>query len=144
MTLPALAPVAVSSNWVDAHLDTETADNGGTNPVKEPDALVSASHRLLQLTRGVETLQIRMRYDDADTVTTPPTVQVFGYDENGVGMLLEDSAQLADDADDYSDGTYEYTTAIDVPAKGCRYAIVAIQIAAAAAGDDPIVQARAF
>jgi hypothetical protein len=85
-----------------------------------------------------------MRYDDSDTITTPPTVQVFGYDERGVGMLLEDGAELADSDADYSDGTHEYTAAVEVALKNCRYALVAIQVDADAAGTAPVVQARAI
>lgn len=150
MALPSVTELIVTSKWGTAHADTETADNAGS-PVKNPNALASAAHRLLKLPHNATTLQVRMRYDDGDTITTPPTVNVFGFDESAEALATPlgesdgtTSIQLADSADDVSDGAYEYTVPVDVVLKGHRYAIVAIEIVANAAGDDPIIQARAF
>lgn len=147
MALPALTPTPVSSNWVTAHANAKTADNSG-NAVTDPDGLATANHRLLSLPRGSTVLQVRMRYTDAATVTTPPTIQVFGYDEAGIGCALGIAAgthenAMSDAVTDYSDGSFERTVGVDILTKGVRYAMVAIKVAANFTGAASI-EARAY
>ncbi|MGE0534941.1 MAG: hypothetical protein AB7O68_08190 [Pirellulales bacterium] len=125
-------PVSATSDWVDVCSTPATADNGG-GVVLDPLSI----ERWLDLGGVGSTLQVRLKYPTAGSVTTSPVVQVFGRDRNDSPQRLvdvdgvHDLTLSADAANDVQDSTYSYTEAAEVDCDGNLHALVAVQVALA-------------
>lgn len=137
-------PVSMSAAW------QTVIDPGGVTvqdaaTITNPDTQITAStrHKLLRGARGTSLL-LRMRYDDALTVTTAPVVKVFGKSSGDVAWQLLKTraaalnATLSVNAADTTDGTDKFTIAdFDTLAwdcLGCDTFLVGIETALAGTG----------
>lgn len=140
----------LASDWATANSDPGTADNAG-NTIVNPSAVTREEVSLVR-TQGFGTAaQVRFAYDAAATVTTPPTVQVFGLDGRSPASYqrLKSAAdqhelQLSASANDVTDGQYKYTEWQEVVLAGCQGYKVCIKTASALSGGSlpPMIQTR--
>ncbi|MEX2670924.1 MAG: hypothetical protein WD294_02315 [Phycisphaeraceae bacterium] len=143
-----LVMVSSISNWQTVAEDLSQADNAG-DPVVRPDTL-SEQRRLEIAGRGTLVL-LRVRYQAASPPSTPPTVAIFGVDQNGHHSPLFTAdgdhaiAVPVSASRDVQDGDgYAYTAPIAADADGAAYVIAAVEIALAAGSgaDDSALQLK--
>ncbi|MBX7073595.1 MAG: hypothetical protein K1X71_10645 [Pirellulales bacterium] len=137
-------PVAVASDWVDVCLDPAQIDNEpgvqAAGVVVNPGAIARAAQTWLAIAGLGTSLQARLKYPTAATVSASPVAQVFGRDRQGRAQRLVDAGGLhaqtlsVDVANDVRDGVYSYTQPIEVDADGCAETLVAIRTALAGTG----------
>lgn len=140
-------PVSVQSAWTDVVSNCETAHNSG-GVVLAPGALTSNTISPYYINGKGTTIQARMKYTVGATVTTPPTIQIFGFDINGLPERLLDSdgtheLQLAASAaNDVQLGTAAYTEPAEVDGNGSIYIMVTVKVAADTSTGIPTIQVR--
>jgi len=138
-----VCPSNIASDWVDLRDEgsVDAADNAGSDITNPDTQITDAGAHILKKIKAGTVLRLRLRYDDGDTLTTDPVVQVFGRhsDDGGWQRLRNKSGNidltLSDAATDVEDGTDKFSD-VDEDANsfdldGCDQVIVGVKTAAA-------------
>ena len=143
-----IRPASTMTNWITVCDLPTTADNAGSTVVN-PGGITRAEQHWLQMLGTGTTVQIRLRYPTAGSVSTDVVVQPFGRDANGIPQRLLDSTgthalTLGDDTtNDARDGTYSYTQPVEVDADANKEVLIAVKTALAGSGlTNAVIQAR--
>lgn len=139
----------LKTEWQDVNTAPETADNSGSSVVNPGAITRSDVHRVYLNGFGTNAL-VRLKYDDALTVSADPVVQLFGFDVAGVVQPLSDSSgnhektMTTAASTDVTDGTFKYTVPVKIELDGCSSLLVAIKTALAGTGtkDNATIQVR--
>lgn len=131
-------PASVISEWQTVGTTVTTADNSGSIITNPGNISTLNTTRLYVSMQGRFTsVQFRLKYPTAGTVTTNVIVQPFGYTENGLYQRLVDATALhqipltVDTTNDVRDGTYSYTQPAEVDASACDKVLIAVYTALA-------------
>lgn len=141
-------PVSNVTNWGVACSAPKTADNSG-NAIVNPSLITRAEQHWVKLGQRGTTLQVRLKYETAGSISTQVVVQIFGRDGNLITERLLDSSGThplsltADTSNDARDATYSYTQPVEVDCNGNSEVLVAIKTALAGTGlDAPAILVR--
>lgn len=127
-------PASLQCAWMVINSLPTTADNGGSSVVAPLGITRADVYR--RTADGLGTiLELCVRYDRARTISTALVCQPFGFDKNGVGQRLKNSAgthelTFDDAATDFDDGvTYKYTDSQEVDLNGAFTLMVPVKTA---------------
>lgn len=81
-------PVANQNEWVAINCGPKTADTA--NLLKPSDISRSGQRRAIVGRRGTS-VEVCLRYETGQAITTPLVIQIVGIDANGVPQLLDDA-----------------------------------------------------
>ncbi|MGD9645219.1 MAG: hypothetical protein AB7U73_05870 [Pirellulales bacterium] len=149
-------PVSVVSDWVDVCNAPTTDENDAgvvaAGTVVAPTLVTRVAQNWLFVAGLGSTVQVRLKYPTAGSVTTSPVVQMFGRDRRGVPQRLVDgsgvhalalSVDAASDVRDAATPQMSYTQPVEVDADGCAEVLAAVRTALAGTGlTGATIQAR--
>ncbi len=149
-------PVSVVSDWVDLCTapTAAEADSGvmAGGAVVAPTLVTRAAQNWLYVAGLGSTVQLRLKYPTAGTVTTSPVVQPFGRDRRGAPQRLVDgsgvhalvlSVDPVNDVRDSATPQMSYTQPVEIDADGCAEVLAAVRTALAGTGlTGATIQAR--
>lgn len=131
-------PASVTSEWQDVGTTVTTADNSGSI-VTNPGSIstLNTTRLYVSMQARFTSVQFRLKYPTAGTVTTNIIVQPFGLTLGGLYQRLVDATALhqipltVDTTNDVRDGTYSYTQPAEVDASACDKVLIAVYTALA-------------
>lgn len=155
-------PGAVQSDgWVTIHGDAEATAESSANLLRPTTSGLNANVRYLRVPDGAVRVQLRVRYGNAETVTTSPVVRVFGLTGlvPSTGTVTEGDGSVwakrldaianttgttltMDGTNDIRDGTYQWSQCLEnqidgspwVDLQGSSYVTVLVETAASVTG----------
>ena len=149
-------PVSVASDWVDLCTAPAAVESDAgvmaAGTVVAPTLITRAAQNWLYVAGLGSTVQLRLKYPTAGSVTTSPVVQPFGRDRRGAPQRLVDgsgvhaltlSVDPANDVRDAATPQMSYTQPVEVDADGCTEMLAAVRTALAGTGlTGATIQAR--
>lgn len=141
-------PVSIITDWATVCDAPTTSDNSGSTVVN-PGGISRSNQNWLQMAGVGTTVQFRLRYPTAGTVSTQVVVQPFGRDSAAVPERLVDTSGThvftltVDTTNDARDGTYSYTQPYEVDANANKEVLIAVKTALAGTSlTNAVIQAR--